>query len=273
LIQETDSPPAIPVQPGRTLTLRQAVTGLILAVLTWLIIAEIVGGVLRILDSDWLILLAATAGALVGITRARSLLWTAAGLMVALFGIIGFTPLVSGLMPGVVREEPARPAPAIVVLASDNDRGLEMSAEAQARVLHGYELLGQGYAPRLALSRGAGRNTSWTEAVRRQMAQIGLHHPVEETRPVENTHDEAVEVARMARDRGWTHVILVTHPWHMRRAAAVFEKAGVKVVCSPCVERRYNHKRLSSVHSRLAAFRDWSHEVVGLWLYRRRGWI
>jgi uncharacterized SAM-binding protein YcdF (DUF218 family) len=68
-------------------------------------------------------------------------------------------------------------------------------------------------------------------------------------------------------------VILVTQPWHMRRAAGVFEKAGLKVICTPCVEGHYDLTNLDSPSPRLLAFRDWAHEAIGYQVYRLRGWL
>jgi uncharacterized SAM-binding protein YcdF (DUF218 family) len=88
-----------------------------------------------------------------------------------------------------------------------------------------------------------------------------------------NTHDEALAVAKLVHQRGWDRIILVTDSWHMRRAAAVFQKAGVKVICSPCQERLYDLEKLEDPQDRLEAFRDWLHEEVGFEWYRLRGWI
>src|ERR1043165_4182405 len=99
------------------------------------------------------------------------------------------------------------------------------------------------------------------------MANLGIQTPLTETPFVRNTHDEALEVAKIAKERGWRDVILVTHPQHMRRAAAVFEKTGLHVIASPCVEWRYNLSDLNNMPSRITALREWLHEEVGILVY------
>jgi uncharacterized SAM-binding protein YcdF (DUF218 family) len=252
---------------------RQAISGMVLGVLTWLTAAELIESVFPYLFSGYVVLLIGFGAAAAGRSRARFLLWGAAALTAASVVVVGYTPLAGRLMRGILRGDPLRPAPAVVVLASDNEQGLTISDYAQERLLHGYEVLRQGYAPVLVLSRGTGRRPSWVPAAREQMRLLGLDYPVLETEPVEDTHDEALAVARMARQRRWETVILATHPWHMRRASAVFEKAGVHVICSPCAERRYNVKGPQGMFFRLPAFRDWLHEVIGYQVYRWRGWI
>jgi uncharacterized SAM-binding protein YcdF (DUF218 family) len=44
-----------------------------------------------------------------------------------------------------------------------------------------------------------------------------------------NTHENAVESVRIARERGWTHDLLVTSAAHMRRAEGCFRKEGLSV--------------------------------------------
>jgi len=49
----------------------------------------------------------------------------------------------------------------------------------------------------------------------------------------QNTHDEAVVVGRMLRERGLGTVVLVTSSVHMRRALATFAAQGIAAVPSP----------------------------------------
>jgi uncharacterized SAM-binding protein YcdF (DUF218 family) len=213
---------------------------------------------------------AALLGAALGATRARGVLWAISGAVAAALLGVGYTPLSAWLVPGLIREDPLQPAPAVVVLGDITLQDGRLTNHAQERILQGYRVLRAGYAPRLVLTRGG---TPWVEAVRQQMHELGLNQPVDETPLISNTHDEAREVARLARARGWERVILVTHPWHMRRAQAVFEKQGLHVICSPCVEGGYDVHSLTTPGDRIRSFRDWVHETVGYQVYHCRGWI
>jgi uncharacterized SAM-binding protein YcdF (DUF218 family) len=98
--------------------------------------------------------------------------------------------------------------------------------------------------------------------------------PVEEAAGfVTSTHDEAVAVARLARQRGWERVILVTDATHMRRAAANFEKAGLHVLCSPCAPRDYQLPAPATPGQRRRAFRDWLYETYQYQTNRLQGWV
>jgi uncharacterized SAM-binding protein YcdF (DUF218 family) len=96
-----------------------------------------------------------------------------------------------------------------------------------------------------------------------------------------NTHDEAVRVAALLKEKGWQRVILVTSAYHMKRAQATFLTAGVPVVCVPC-----DFQTKVSVETedqpglipipRPAGFQKISlflHEQIGWLTYRLHGWI
>jgi uncharacterized SAM-binding protein YcdF (DUF218 family) len=221
-----------------------------------------------------LTLIAATIGACLGAgRRTRTLLWSAAAGLALFVLVVSYTPLTRVLLRGLERRDDLRPAPAVVALGAAAQRDGSLTAAAQERVLHSYRLLGQGHAPRLVLTRPVAPAMPWHGEVLRQMREFGLGQPVEVVGPAADTHDEAVAVARLARDRGWDSVILVTHPWHMRRAAAAFERAGLRVVCSPCNEGRHDLRALDAPSTRIGGFVYWLREAVAYRVYRARGWI
>ena len=219
------------------------------------------------------VLICGCAGALVMLTRARKLLWVCSVLIVSALLVISYTPLMRALRGGLERRDDLRPCQAVVVLGSMSFADGTPEGQLQQRLLRGYALLRQGYASSLVLTRPAEPAIPWDEAARRQMQELRISAEVEVVGPVRNTHDEAVAAASLARQRGWSCVILVTQPWHMRRAAAAFEKAGLHVLCSPASEARYDWTTLHGPGDKLGCFRDWLHEFLGYRFYRFRGWI
>ncbi len=94
-----------------------------------------------------------------------------------------------------------------------------------------------------------------------------------------DTHDEAVFTAKIARERGWKHLLLVTSANHMRRASATFRTAGLHVTPAPCnfltdlSEAPLWDPPGVPRHGGFAKASTWLHEIVGWFEYRRRGWI
>jgi uncharacterized SAM-binding protein YcdF (DUF218 family) len=265
-----------PVPPRLSPRRRQlglAATGAALAALLWITFQQLAAGLLPFIDKDYTLPLAAIAGGFLGTSRFRRLLWAAAGLVLGAYLVLGFTPLADGLVGGPVRVDRLERAPAIVALSAGGNPEGRLTPYGQERALRALELVGEGYAPVLVLTHGYARYPSWARPVRSQMERLRLQAEVVETEPVNDTHDEAVAVAALARQRGWDRVILVTHDFHMDRAAAAFEKAGLPVIAAPCEHLGYNRKRPRSPGGRLQAFRDWAHERLATWKYRRAGWL
>ena len=253
---------------------RNAASGAVLGVLAWE--AGVYAGVqaLPFLRGPHGLPLAALIGALLGLTRARVVMWWFGGLVAVTLLLVGYTPWIDGAFRSLIREDPLQPTEAVVVLSSDIFRDGGIPAEAQNRLLRGYEVIQQGFGRRLVVTHLPPPRPSYVPAIREQMRRLALRFPVDEvSQPVWDTHDEAVAVARLARERGWSRVILVSDPSHLRRAAAAFEKAGVPVLCAPGAARNYNPRRLRGAQARIDAFRDWLYETVGFQVYRMRGWI
>lgn len=94
-------------------------------------------------------------------------------------------------------------------------------------------------------------------------------------RPCGNTRDEALEIARVGRERGWDQVCVVTSAFHMRRALAVIETQGVDAVPAATDFRRLESKYLPIWPEEEAAsqIRSVIREYMGFWIYSLRGWI
>lgn len=95
-----------------------------------------------------------------------------------------------------------------------------------------------------------------------------------------NTRHEAEKVARLAQERGWKRVLLVTSAAHMRRASGVFRTTtGLEVIPAPAAFLTgVSIVTPDSVDlvPRAAGFvklENYLHEQIGWRVYRWRGWI
>ena len=87
----------------------------------------------------------------------------------------------------------------------------------------------------------------------------------------DNTFENAYYSFRILRQAGIHRIYLVTHAWHMPRAAAVFRRAGFDVIEAPTAfTTRYRTDLLSFLPS-AQALRDsriFIHEIIGIFWYR-----
>jgi uncharacterized SAM-binding protein YcdF (DUF218 family) len=206
-------------------------------------------------------------------TRLRLAIGATAVLLTVLWLAAAFSPLTRHLAEGLVRRDTLQKADAVFVLSSQMQRDGDLTASSMARLVHGLELLGDGFAPRLILSELREKRPPYAAAARGLMGHLHMNAELLVVGPVGNTHDEAEAVARLCRARGWQRILLVTSPSHSRRASAVFEHAGLTIVSSPSTETRYDLESLDLPEDRVAAFGNLMHERIGLWIYKRRGWI
>jgi uncharacterized SAM-binding protein YcdF (DUF218 family) len=218
----------------------------------------------------------ALAGAILWATRLRRLLVVITTMMALLWLAVAFTPLAAMMVRPLLRSDPPAQADAIYVLSANVQPDDEPSSSSMTRAVRGLELLGQKLAPHLLVSELGPPTGSYLAYLRKDAAKLGGfdEKSIESVGIVGNTHDEAVRVAALFRERGYQRLLLVSGPTHMRRAVAVFEHAGVPVVIAvPAIETETDLERLDLSDDRILAFRLAAHEWVGLLVYRLRGWI
>jgi uncharacterized SAM-binding protein YcdF (DUF218 family) len=257
----------------RTISWAYVVYGFVLGVLVWTAALRLGIDAIPDLQSPYSVLLAGLLGAFVAHTRARILFGLVSAVVCVALLTVMYTPIAAVAIRQVVRTDTLRPTEAVVVLHAEVNGAGELTDRARERLFHTFGLLRQGFAGEMVVTQRVAPEKSPVPAIERLMQQLRFDYPVSLVGPITNTRDEAVAAAALARERGWERVILVSHPAHMRRAAATFEEAGLPVLCAPSPEGRYDLELLRQPEDRLAAFRDWLHEAIGYQVYRLRGWL
>lgn len=256
----------------------RAFEGFVCSLLIWFICDHL--GLIELVPplrgSVSLALLMALGGALLGLTRGLSVLRFGIGGFFCLWLLVAYTPLAAYLVRPLKVEDPLQAADAIVVLQAGIQADDDFGSSTLERIVHGLELIQQEDAPRLIItetppSRDSG---SHLRAASTLMKNLKVECPVFAVGPVTNTHDEAVQVAQLARNQGWSKILLVTSPTHSRRACLTFRKTRLQVISTPCRESSYDFENLASgdPSARLRAFAEAMREIIGLRTYKSRGW-
>lgn len=194
------------------------------------------------------------------------------------------------LMGRLERDYPSRamsvvPQAQVIVLLGGASRGhVHMGALADLngqadRLVHAAALYQAGKAPLVLITGGAPPgDRAEAEQIKDILAVMGVppRNMLLETAS-RDTHDNAVNCARLLRERGITQVLLVTSAFHMRRAEGVFAAQGVEVIPAPTDYQRLVGQDVvppwlpqagNLYRSTLAL-----HEFGGFWAYRLRGWL
>lgn len=165
-------------------------------------------------------------------------------------------------------------ADAIVILGgekmSDDEHGsADGEADARTRVGLGYLLYDARRAPMVLLS-GEGDAKPMAAMLERQGVPAAALRLETTSR---TTYENARNSAALLRHEGRHTVLLVTSAAHMPRAAASFERQGLRVIPAPALPPAA--KPIDPWQPRRAMLWDASHalhEYIGLWVYRWRGW-
>lgn len=217
------------------------------------------------------------------------------GVCAAVFYAIGGTKLPAHLLAQLERDYARnnwtnmQPVDAIVMLggilriSSNDPLGFDLNESAD-RLMAAVELVRAGKGRVLVLGGGAhgpkGNEKCESELLRQLLLNWGLtNQPVYVLGKCGNTRDEAEHTQALARQHGWRRICLVTSASHMKRAEAVFRNLGFDVTCVACDFEglaSFEQGPRRSIAPGIEGFRLlslYSHEVVGWWLYKARGWV
>ena len=130
-----------------------------------------------------------------------------------------------------------------------------------------------GYAPNMVFVSGYTFAFKEAEIMRDLALSLGVPGSaiVLET-DAANTIDGIMHVSVMLRAHGWRHVLLVSSPYHMRRALAVWaaQAPDVQVVPTPVpLSQFYAHERGAKTEQ----IRGIAQEYAALAYYWAKGWI
>lgn len=254
---------------------RLSLTGLAIGGLAGLIAQEL--GLTSVVsfwgDPGPLVAVSALVGAILWPSVLRYLVGSTTAALALLWLVVAFTPFAAWLASDLARDDVLAPADAIFVASSGIQQSGNFTPVSMSRIVHGLELLAEGKAPALVVSDLQAPYPSYAGAIEALMNHFRIDREVLTVGPVANTRDEAVVVGRLCRERGWKRVIVVTSPYHSRRACSTVAHEGVDVVCSPSVETVFDVTNLDRSEERRRAFSSAIHEQIGLWVYQRRGWL
>jgi uncharacterized SAM-binding protein YcdF (DUF218 family) len=218
---------------------------------------------------------------------ARLRRYVAAGLAVLL--VFSLEPLANALLRALERRAPRTyradvAYDAVILLGGVVERASlsEQPAynESIERLLVTYDLL-RGDRARFVLVSGGALDLEVPALVEanvlaRQLVDWGVSpdRVVVEPRS-RNTRENAVESKRIAQERGWTHLLVVTSAFHMPRALGCFRAVGLPVDALPVDYRAYDPARFSGSWVPRANHLERSAMVLREWfgegVYRLRG--
>lgn len=194
-----------------------------------------------------------------------------------LYGIIFYTPLVWILAePLRVSQDPHK-ADAIVVFAGGVGESGKAGQGYEERIYHAAELYRQGYADKLIFS--SGYSYFLEEALVMKAVAVSLKVPeasiILEDK-AKSTYENIKFTKEILDNKKIDSILLVSSPYHMRRALLVFNKVArdIKVTCVPVpnsvfyVQPQKGWKKIKPEQVKAIL-----HEYLGIIFYWVRGWV
>ena len=168
---------------------------------------------------------------------------------------------------------PVRPAEAIVVFAGGMGESGNAGEGYQERVKHAVDLYRSGAATRLLLV--SGYTFVFPEAEVMQDLAVAQGIPASAILTEKggtNTFEHVQYVRGILEAHGLKRILLVSSPYHMRRAIWTFRKVApeIDVIPSPVPNSRFYGHRWEANLAQLKAI---VHEYLGIAYYRLRGWL
>jgi uncharacterized SAM-binding protein YcdF (DUF218 family)/glycosyltransferase involved in cell wall biosynthesis len=205
-------------------------------------------------------------------TRSRVLRGVLA--VAAAFLIVFHTNLLWWVASPLKMAEPPRHADAIVVFAGGVGESGKAGGGAQERLKKAVDLYKAGNADYLVLSSGYVYSFREADVMRALAIDQGVPaaHIVLEERAA-NTYQNVTFVDQILKPRGWRSILLVSSPYHMRRALLVWRKVdpGVDVIPSPPEQSQfYDHPGGGATFEQV---RGIAQEYFAILAYWRRGWV
>jgi uncharacterized SAM-binding protein YcdF (DUF218 family) len=205
--------------------------------------------------------------------RARRRAVASIAVVAIVYLLLFYTPLVWWLASPLQTAEAPRRADAIVVFAGGVGESGQAGGGYQERVKTAVDFYQRGLAPRMIFESGYVFAFREAEIMRDLATALGVPAQaiILETRGT-NTYDDVIHVRDVLRANGWRTILLVSSPYNMRRATAVWRKQApdVSVVATPVPQSQfYAH----GTGANLDQVRGLAREYAAWAAYWWRGWI
>lgn len=197
--------------------------------------------------------------------------------------LLFYTPFVWFLARPLKIEQFPQKANAVVVFAGGVGESGKAGQGYEERVEHAVQLYKQDYAKNLIFSSGQKHVFKESEVMKILAVSLGVPQDsiiLEEN--ARNTYENITFTKEILNKKGWNKILLVSSPYHMRRASLVYNKVakGIKVIYTPVSNSFFYTPEFYHVGGRKAwkqininQINGILHEYLGILYYLWKGFI
>jgi uncharacterized SAM-binding protein YcdF (DUF218 family) len=191
----------------------------------------------------------------------------------AAYLLIFYTPLIWYAAAPLKISEPPAKADVIVVFAGGAGESGKQGQGYEERVEYAVELYKKGYAGHLIFSSGYTYTIKEVDIMKALAVSMGV--PASAI-TLENKSGYTYEFVRNTGEimdrNGWKSALLVSSPYHMRRASLVYKKSGsgLKITCTPIPDSMFYRHRIGASARQVNGI---IHEYASIVYYWWKGYI
>ncbi|MFH1367067.1 MAG: YdcF family protein [Patescibacteria group bacterium] len=149
---------------------------------------------------------------------------------------VEITPLNDLLTLPLIQKDPLEKRGVIIILGGGIKKDGRLAKQTAERTQEGLALSQEGYAGEILLAGGQAKNRSWPESDKMKEYALSLGNSGEniiKESASKNTYENAVNSLAIMSDHGFKDALVVTSPYHTRRACLIFKKLGTEITCQP----------------------------------------
>ncbi len=189
-------------------------------------------------------------------------------------GLLFYSPLPWYIASPLLQADSPRQADAIVVFAGGAGESGKSGQGYEERVQRAVELYQGSFAHQIIFSSGYVHLFHETAVMKALAVSLGIpgDHILLETES-KSTHENVVNVSRLLNQNGWRSILLVSSPYHMRRASGVFARTApsIQVIKTPVEDSPFYFRK--QIGMTIGQFHGILHEYAAIIYYWFKGWI
>jgi uncharacterized SAM-binding protein YcdF (DUF218 family) len=193
--------------------------------------------------------------------------------ILAAYLLVFYTPLIWLVAEPLRVSEPPQPADAIVVFAGGVGESGKAGGGYQERVKQAVDLYHARQAPRMIFSSGFVFAFSESEIMKSLAVSLGVPaKAITLENKAANTYENVVFVNEILHRNGWRTILLVSSPYHMRRALWTFKKVApeIRAISTPVPQSQFYQHDWRSTLEHIGGI---MHEYLAIAYYWWKGWI
>lgn len=163
-------------------------------------------------------------------------LFVFSSVIIVLIIAIEITPLNDLLALPLIHKDPLEKREVIIVLGGGIKKDGSLTKQTAERTREGLAIFQKDYAEKMIFTGGQAKNRNWPESEKMRDYALSLGNNGENIIAEinsKNTYENAVNSLEIMANQGLKNALIITSPYHTRRACLIYNKLKAEITCVP----------------------------------------